>query len=236
MKNEPAQTTDRPAVLGLARSHRSGCSAALALPLLLIFLAFIFLKSLKSEPLLLDVRPRKEAGSIEALKRELARLARKNKKLHGALARAGPRGVYIVIDTAHNRLYLRKGVEMLVEAPCSTGSGRMLEDPAHGRIWLFDTPRGEFKVLAKFENPVWRRPDWAFIEEGEAVPRDEKARLEAGVLGDYALAFASGYFIHGTLYSRLLGKSVTHGCVRLGADALERVFKASKIGTPVFIF
>ncbi len=85
-------------------------------------------------------------------------------------------------------------------------------------------------------NPVWRKPDWAFIEERKEPPEDPAARLEAGVLGDYALAFGNGYFIHGTLYTRLLGKNVTHGCIRLGDRDLEGVFSHVSVGTPVVIF
>lgn len=61
-------------------------------------------------------------------------------------------------------------------------------------------------------------------------------RVEAGVLGDYALGFGQGYFIHGTLYTRLLGRNVTHGCVRVADKDLEEVFKASRIGTRIYIY
>jgi len=61
--------------------------------------------------------------------------------------------------------------------------------------------------------PSWVKPDWAFIEEGEDIPKNYYDRIEEGVLGDYALEIGNGYFIHGTLYTRLLGKSVTHGCI-----------------------
>jgi len=46
--------------------------------------------------------------------------------------------------------------------------------------------------------------------------------VEAGVLGDYALGFGQGYFIHGTLYTRLLGRNVTHGCIRVADKDLEK--------------
>jgi L,D-transpeptidase YbiS len=60
--------------------------------------------------------------------------------------------------------------------------------------------------------------------------------VEPGVLGDYALGFGKGYFIHGTLYPRLLGKSVTHGCIRLNDDDLKRVYQLARVGTPILIF
>jgi len=147
-----------------------------------------------------------------------------------------PRGVYIMIDSAENRYYLKEGDRILREGLVSTGSGEILVDPRGKRSWVFDTPKGEFFVKSKIQNPYWVKPDWAFIEEGEPIPRRMEERVEGGVLGDYALGFGNGYFLHGTLYTRLLGRNVTHGCVRFGDEDLEAVFKASKIGTKIYIY
>jgi L,D-transpeptidase YbiS len=148
-----------------------------------------------------------------------------------------PRDVYIIVDTGENRLYLMKGQEVLRTAVVSCGSGEVLEDPSGKRKWVFDTPRGEFAVKSKVKNPYWVKPDWAFIEEGEPIPpKNSEARFEAGTLGDYALGFGEGYFIHGTLYTRLLGRNVTHGCIRVGDEDLEAVFKAAQVGTKIYIY
>ena len=153
------------------------------------------------------------------------------------LAKLAPSGNYIVVDTAHNRLYVRRGDEVLLDAIASTGSGVILDKPGQkGSQWVFDTPRGEFSVQSRLINPVWVKPDWAFLEEDQAVPADPADRLEPGVLGEYALGFGRGYFIHGTLYTRLLGKNVTHGCIRLNDDDLRAAYKLAKVGTPVMIF
>jgi L,D-transpeptidase YbiS len=112
----------------------------------------------------------------------------------------------------------------------------VLKDAGGSRKWVFDTPRGVFKVRNKIANPIWKKPDWAFVEEGKPVPRNPADRFESGTLGKYALYLEDGYMIHGTLYTRLLGRSVTHGCIRLGPDDLQAVWDASPIGTPVFIF
>lgn len=143
---------------------------------------------------------------------------------------------FIVIDTAKNILYLKKGMEILKQAVVSCGSGNILEEPDGKRKWVFDTPRGEFKVLSKLRNPVWVKPDWAFIEEGENIPKKRTDRLEAGVLGDYAMGFGDGFFIHGTLYTRLLGRNVTHGCIRVGDEDLKAIYKAVSAGTKIYIF
>ena len=154
--------------------------------------------------------------------------------LQRELDRMRPKGLYIVIDTAMNRLYLKRGDEVLIDAACSTGSGKELV--SGDRSWKFRTPRGEFRVQNKIPNPMWRKPDWAFLEEGEPVPTKEAERLERGVLGEYALGIGDGYFIHGTLYNRLLGKNVTHGCVRLASPDLIKLAETVPIGTRVYIF
>ncbi len=163
-------------------------------------------------------------------------LQAEGRRVSAEMARVTPSGVYIVIDRANNRLDLKRGEETLLEARCSAGSGSVLRDPAGNRRWVFDTPSGVFQVRSKKANPVWRKPDWAFIEEGRPIPSDPGARFEYGVLGEYALDLGDGYLIHGTLYERLLGRSVTHGCIRLGRDDLRRVYHAARLGTPVYIF
>ncbi len=68
------------------------------------------------------------------------------------------------------------------------------------------------------------------------MPENPADRVETGVLGEYALGFGKGYFIHGTLYTRLLGKNVTHGCIRLNDGDLKDVYQFARVGTPIIIF
>jgi L,D-transpeptidase-like protein len=149
---------------------------------------------------------------------------------------AKPDEPYIVVDSALNRVYWRQGGLVFREMIASCGTGNMLEDPASGRKWVFETPRAERRVIGKKVEPVWTKPDWAFIEEGEVIPKDGSGRAEPGVMGHYAVAIGNGYYLHGTLYKRLLGRNVSHGCVRLGDDDIEFVFKTAPIGTRVILF
>ena len=161
----------------------------------------------------------------------------KNVSLEDRLKSLSPKGLYIVIDTSGNRLYLKKGEQTMLEAVVSCGSGNILTEPSgKKRTWVFDTPRGEYSIKSKIVNPIWVKPDWAFIEEGKPIPKNPKDRVELGMLGDYALGFGDGYFIHGTLYTRLLGKNITHGCVRVGDDDLKILYQATPLGTKVLIF
>lgn len=159
------------------------------------------------------------------------------KTLSKQLSQFLPRQPYILVDTARNHLFVKRQQEIVLDAIASTGSGIILAKPGDGNDqWVFDTPRGEFLVQSKLTNPVWVKPDWAFIEEGLMVPKNPADRVEQGVLGEYALGFGKGYFIHGTLYTRLLGKNVTHGCIRLNDGDLKSVYQLARVGTPIMIF
>ena len=167
----------------------------------------------------------------------LHNLQSRYKSLSKQLAQLMPAQPYILVDTARNHLYVKRRDQVMLDALASTGSGTILDKPGEAKgQWVFDTPRGEFAVQSKLANPVWVKPDWAFIEEGLEVPKSQADRLEPGVLGEYALGFGKGYFSHGTLYTRLLGKNVTHGCIRLNDDDLKSVHRLAKVGTPIMIF
>jgi lipoprotein-anchoring transpeptidase ErfK/SrfK len=159
-----------------------------------------------------------------------------NEALRNKLADLAPHGVFVVVDTAGNRVYLRQRSVVLREMTASCGSGNILEEPGGGRKWVFDTPRGQFRVQSKTSNPLWVKPDWAYIEEGEPIPKDSRERALPGMLGDFALGLGKGYFIHGTMYTRLLGRNVSHGCIRLGDEDLKALVQATSIGTKVIIF
>tara|TARA_B100000575_G_C23027724_1_gene591796 strand:+ start:338 stop:916 length:579 start_codon:yes stop_codon:yes gene_type:complete len=147
-------------------------------------------------------------------------------------------GLYIVIDTQTNRLQLRRGKDVVREAVCATGSGRILKGKKRWHQWQFYTPKGRFSILRKEEDPLWIRPVWDFIENGEEIPifAEDRRRFQRGVLGEYALYFAPDYMIHGTLFEVNLGKSITHGCVRLGAEDLRYLYEQVDVGCPVYIY
>ena len=156
-------------------------------------------------------------------------------KLDKQLDEMIPKDCYMIINSTDNEFTLKKGNEVVRKGKCSTGSLVMLENDK--RKWLFKTPKGVRTVKSKKTDPVWTKPDWAFIEEGLPVPGpNNPARFEEGVLGDYALVLGDGYMIHGTLWQRYLGLSVTHGCVRLNDADLEVVYKSLSKGSKVYIY
>ena len=148
-----------------------------------------------------------------------------------------PKNSYLVVNSTANEFYLYKGTSLIKSDICSTGSYILLKGNDSKKQWMFKTPKGEFKILNKTKDPVWKKPDWAFVEEGLPVPSaNHSSRFEYGVLGDYSLSIGDGYLIHGTLYQRFLGLPVTHGCIRLNDANLELVYKSLPIGAKVYIF
>jgi lipoprotein-anchoring transpeptidase ErfK/SrfK len=143
---------------------------------------------------------------------------------------------YIVINTTENRFFLYRNKKLIREGFCSSGSYTMLQTEGD-RKWIFKTPKGRYWIQGKITHPVWRKPDWAFVEEGLPIPpKEHPSRYEYGVLGDYAMSIGDGYLIHGTIYKRFLGMPVTHGCVRLADDDLEAIYNTLSIGSKVYIF
>lgn len=143
---------------------------------------------------------------------------------------------YIVINTTDNRFFLYQNKKLIREGFCSSGSYTMLQTSGNKK-WVFKTPKGKYWIQGKTTNPVWKKPDWAFVEEGLPIPSsNDFSRYEYGVLGDYALSIGDGYMIHGTIYKRFLGMPVTHGCVRLNDEDLEVIYKTLNIGSKVYIF
>ena len=217
----------------------------------------------------------------------------------------------ILISTAENRLWVRRGGQTVFQAVVSTGKGTKLT--IGGRTMIFDTPTGRFRIRWKEENPVWVPPDWHYVEEarkkkldlvrakpgdvidaetgrpvaesgdalwsllGDEEPRPKrvlkvekdsifevasdgtqkevtprefirtgktlvvpplgfKQRRIGKTLGRYRLNLGDGYALHGTQALSQLGRSVSHGCVRLADDDLEKLFKMSHVGDEVIIY
>ncbi len=204
---------------------------------LLILAGFIWMILRQPGEMLQNAIPAHIAGlDLKDLRKQVSLAEHRVQKLRERQNRLFPSGPAILVDSAANQIYLVQGPRVIVQDKCSTGSGLELTETSGKRTWTFDTPRGHFSVLNKVSNPVWYRPDWAFVEEGVPIPKDRASRAVSDVLGAYAMAFGDGYFIHGTLYTRMLGSSVTHGCIRLDDDTLKKLYETAKPGTSIWIY
>lgn len=102
----------------------------------------------------------------------------------------------------------------------------------------WSTPLGLTRVTAKIANPAWYPPASVRAEheaDGDELPR-KVAPGPDNPLGEYALQLAiPGYLIHGTNRPYGIGMRVTHGCVRLYPEDIERLFREVPVGTPMRI-
>lgn len=240
INNEKSQVNEAP-LLGLVeteppRKKRWGRIIAGILLSLIIYVGFIPFILIVSPVIAdffvpvysADLQATADEGRIKTLKTEIRNLEKKVDKLT-------PGNMYLVINTTENKFSLYKNRALILEGICSTGSLVSLE--GENKKWVFKTPRGDHKVLGKLTKPIWRKPDWAFVEEGLPIPSaNHPSRFEKGTLGDYALVIGNGYMIHGTLYQRFLGLPVTHGCIRIGDKDLKVIYETMQVGSKVFIY
>jgi hypothetical protein len=57
-----------------------------------------------------------------------------------------------------------------------------------------------------------------------------------GELGAYKLELGDGYMIHGSPDQSVIGRPVTHGCIRLASRDLEYVYQHVPVGTAVYVY
>ena len=88
-----------------------------------------------------------------------------------------------------------------------------------------DTPKGEFSVQNKAARP-WSKQYGLYMPYWQAITAD-------GKYGIHELPEWPGGYKEGANH---LGTPVSHGCVRLGVGAAERVYTWSDVGTPIIIY
>ncbi len=96
----------------------------------------------------------------------------------------------------------------------------------------WDTPLGTTKIVRKKKNPIWYPPE-SIREEDPDLPRVVRAGPD-NPLGRHALYFDwPTYLVHGTNMPWGVGRRVSHGCIRLYPESIEKLFSEVPVGTPV---
>jgi L,D-transpeptidase ErfK/SrfK len=100
------------------------------------------------------------------------------------------------------------------------------------------TPLGNTKITQKIKDPSWTPPESIRREhaaKGDPLPRVVPAGPN-NPLGAYAMRLGiPGYLIHSTNKPLGVGMRVSHGCVRMLPEDIERLFPQLPVGTPVHI-
>jgi len=82
-------------------------------------------------------------------------------------------------------------------------------------------------------------PQGELIVRGGAIvipPVGTRQRQFPDVLGDYRLNLGDGYALHGTQAVSQLGRSVSHGCVRLRNEDIAQLYSMASVGDEVVIY
>ncbi|PWV64388.1 L,D-transpeptidase family protein [Plasticicumulans acidivorans] len=131
----------------------------------------------------------------------------------------------IVVNVPEMRLYYYPGGEGVVKT-FAISIGRM--------DW--HSPLGTTRIVAKQVNPTWTPPASIKAEhlaKGDPLP-DVVPGGPDNPLGTRAMRLGiPGYLIHGTNNPNGIGMRVTHGCIRMYPEDIERLFPEVPVSTKV---
>jgi lipoprotein-anchoring transpeptidase ErfK/SrfK len=123
----------------------------------------------------------------------------------------------LVVDLSDRRSYVYRSERLIASYPVAIGK----------EGW--QTPRGSFKVLQMRKNPIWRHP-----LTGEIVRSGAKNPLGSRWIGFWSDGRSQIGF-HGTNDEQLVGQAVSHGCLRMENQDVEKIYSQVAVGTPVIV-
>jgi hypothetical protein len=86
--------------------------------------------------------------------------------------------------------------------------------------------------------PLPASEDKELVIDGNMIipPFGTNQRKYRDVLGTHRLNLGDGYAIHGTNKPELIGRSVSHGCIRLRNEDIAQLYEIVPVGTAVFVY
>jgi L,D-transpeptidase ErfK/SrfK len=137
---------------------------------------------------------------------------------------------YILPDAPHRGIVVNLAEWRLFYFP--SGAGRVETYPIGIGAIGDTTPLGITSIVRKEANPAWYPPPSIRMTEPDlpvAIPPGPD-----NPLGAFALHLGwPDYLIHGTNKPDGVGRNVSHGCIRLYPEDIERLFHEVRLGTPV---
>jgi len=129
-------------------------------------------------------------------------------------------GRYILVNLGSHTLSLYDRDTLLASYTVATGSPE------------WPTCLGQWAIMKMEKNPIWhnRGADWS-KNMPESIPPGP-----GNPLGTRAMHInGGGVMIHGTSSTWSLGRSVSHGCIRMSIGDVEALFEEVGYNTPVYI-
>lgn len=139
----------------------------------------------------------------------------------------------IVLNIPEMRLYYYPG------GPKTAATQVITYPVSIGRMdWR--TPLGATRVIKKVKDPSWTPPETIkreHAQDGDILP-DVVPPGPNNPLGRFAMKLGvPGYLIHGTGVDKAygIGMRVTHGCIRMYPEDIEKLFPLVDVGTSVYL-
>jgi len=138
--------------------------------------------------------------------------------------------LWVPPDWHYFEIAVQRGLEAV---QLHNGRRAQLEDGSHLEIRGRDVGR-----VNQFGNFYAFEPGTEIVFDGKVFipPFGTRQRQIPEVLGPHRLVLGDGYLIHGTNKETSIGDAVSHGCIRMYNEDVERLFGMVAVGTPVFIF
>jgi lipoprotein-anchoring transpeptidase ErfK/SrfK len=128
----------------------------------------------------------------------------------------------IVIKTNERRLYLMLGAGEAIRYPVGVGRA--------GMQWS-----GASYIDAKYVSPAWEPPP-DIRRENPSLPAVIPGGSPHNPMGVAAMTLAgTAYAIHGTNQPNLIGRFVSHGCIRMLNEDITDLFGRAVVGTRVVV-
>ncbi len=131
---------------------------------------------------------------------------------------ASTAGRIVVKLHLHRVFFMREG-KVVFSAPIAIGR------PG------FETPVGHWAITAKIENPTWVPPNSPWAAGLEAIPPGVANPLGSRWIG----TSAPNIGFHATNEPSSVGRTASHGCMRMYDADVKKLFSLVKVGMPVDI-
>ena len=123
----------------------------------------------------------------------------------------------LLLNFKKRRVFVYQGQKIIASYPVAIGRRG------------FPTPTGQFRVIQMVREPVWEHPF-----TGQLVPSGKNNPLGARWIGFWTDG-ANFIGFHGTPQENLIGRAVSHGCVRMRNRDIKALFEKVQIGTSVIV-
>jgi L,D-transpeptidase ErfK/SrfK len=138
--------------------------------------------------------------------------------------------LYILPDAPHRGIVINLAQQRLFYYP--PGGKEVITYPIGVGVTGWNTPLGATRVVQKVPHPAWYPPPSIKADEPD-LPNVVPAGPD-NPLGEWALRLGwPNYLIHGTNKPYGVGRSVSHGCIRLYPKDIDPLFHSVRVGIQV---